>query len=65
MEFEIEYLIGEKFNGKEKEYYYKDGKLIFEDEYLNCERNRKGKKYYCNGKLEFEGECINGEKSNG
>ena len=32
-------------DGKGKEY-YKDGKLIFEGEYLNDKRNGKGKEYY-------------------
>ena len=51
MEFEVK-------NGKGKinEYYY-NGKLVFEGEYINGERNGKGKEYnYKNGKLEFEGE---------
>ena len=36
-------------------------KLIFEGEYLNGERNGKGKEYHSyNGNLLFEGEYING-----
>ena len=35
---------------------YNDGKLIFEGEYLNGERNRKGKEYDSDVKLIFEGE---------
>ena len=31
---------------------------MFEGEYLNGERNGKGKEYYDNGKLKFEGEYI-------
>ena len=33
-----------------------------EGEYLNGERNGKGKEYYFNGKLRFEGEYSKGEK---
>ena len=43
-------------NGKVKEYNYL-GELEFEGEYINGERNGKGKEYdYMNGDLEFEGE---------
>ena len=38
-------------------FYDYDGKLIFEGEYLNGERNGKGKGYD-NGKLIFEGEYL-------
>ena len=48
-------------NGKVKEYDY-DGKLEFEGEYLNGEKNGKVKEYY-NGKLELEGEYKNGERN--
>ena len=51
----------EKDGGKGKEY-YDNGKLKFEGEYLNGERNGKGKEYYWNGKLEFEGEYLNGNR---
>ena len=44
MEFEGEYLNGEK-NGKEKEYYL-NNKLQYEGEYLNGKRNGKGKEYF-------------------
>jgi len=37
--------------------------LIFEGEYLNGERNGKGKEYKCEGKLKFEGEYLNGERN--
>ena len=37
-------------------------KLIFEGEYLNEERNGKGKEYNKKGKLEFEGEYLNEER---
>ena len=45
-----------------KEYY---GKLKYEGEYLNGERNGKCKEYNSNGKLIFEGEYLNGERWNG
>ena len=48
--------------GNIKEYYY-NGKLKFEGEYLNGERNGKGKEYYKYGKLIFEGEYLNGERN--
>ena len=40
-------------------------RLKFEGEYLNGERNGKGKEYDTNGKLIFEGEFLNGKKWNG
>ena len=52
-----------KGNGKIKEY-YDNGDLKFEGEYLNGERNGKGKEYddfTC--KLIFEGEYLNGERN--
>ena len=45
--------------------YNKGGDLIYEGEYLNGEKNGKGKEYYYNGKLEFEGEYLNNKKWNG
>ena len=39
-----------------------NGKLKFESEYLNGERNRKGKDYY-DGVLRFEGEYLNGKRN--
>ena len=47
-----------------KEYNDYNYKLIFEGEYLNGERNGKGKEYY-DGKLIFEGEYLNGKRWNG
>jgi len=44
---------------------YCGGKLIFEGEYLNRERNGKGKEYDYNGKLLFTGEYLNGKRWNG
>ena len=41
------------------------GKLEFEGEYSNGERNGKGKEYNDNGKLEFEGEYLSGERKKG
>ena len=48
-------------NGKVKEYWYKNI-LKFEGEYLNGERNGKGKEYFF-GQLIFEGEYLNGERN--
>ena len=45
---------------KEYDYY---GKLIYEGEYINGEKNGKGKEYDYNGKLIFEGEYIKGERN--
>ena len=36
---------------------------MFEGEYLNWERNWKGKEYYNECKLMFEGEYLNGERN--
>ena len=41
------------------------GKLRFEGEYLNGERNGKGKEYNYDGELIFEGEFLNGKRWNG
>ena len=51
-------------NGKGyiKEYNDK-GKLIFEGEYVNGEKNGKGKEYNYEGKLIFEGEYLNGKRN--
>ena len=49
-------------NGKEEQYNYFYGKLIFEGEYLNGEKNGKGKEYDELGTLIFEGEYQNGVK---
>ena len=38
---------------------------MFEGEYLNGERNGKGKEYNYDGKLYFEGEYLNGKRWNG
>ena len=79
MIFEGEYKNGKKWNGKGYDgnhnllYELKDGKglvkeeikydTIFEGEYLNGERNGKGKEYisYIN-KIIFEGEYLNGKR---
>ena len=51
-----------KGNGYIKEYNNK-GELKFEGEYLNGERNGKGKEYdYLNDRLKFEGEYLNGKR---
>ena len=46
--------------GKE---YNRNGKLVFEGEYLKGERwNGKGKEYNWNKELIFEGQYLNGKK---
>ena len=40
-----------------------NGKLIFEGEYLNGNRNGKDKEYDKDGKVIFEGEYLNGERN--
>jgi len=62
MIFEGEYLNGEKWNGKIKDY-HNNGKLEFEGEYLNGKRNGLGKEYNYDGKLQFEGIYLNGKKN--
>jgi antitoxin component YwqK of YwqJK toxin-antitoxin module len=47
-------------SGRIKEYF--NGKLTFDGEFLNNERNGKGKQYDWEGKLIFEGEYLNGKK---
>ena len=49
-------------NGHVKEYVDFESDLIFEGEYLNGEKNGKGKEYYGNIKLTFEGEYLNGKR---
>ena len=53
--------------GKVREYYndYSSEYLLFEGEYLNSERNGKGKEYDFDGRLEFEGEYLDGNRSKG
>ena len=43
--------------------YDDDGKLMYEGEYLNGEKNGQGKEYDNSGKLVFEGQYLNGEKN--
>ena len=77
MRFEGEYLNGKRWNGKgynngKIEFEIKDGNgfmkeyyedtLIFEGDYLNGERNGKGKEYSDYGDLWFEGEYLNGKR---
>ena len=53
-------------NGKGKIWeYYKNGNKEFEGDYLNGERNGKGKEYYENGKLKFEGKYSYGKRRTG
>ena len=50
-------------NGNGQVKLYDDyGKLRFEGEYLNGEKNGKGKEYDINGNLIFEGEYFDGIK---
>ena len=49
--------------GEGKEYYENNGNIKFEGEFLNGERNGKGKEYYNNGNIKFEGEYLNGERN--
>ena len=48
---------------KGKEYDGHSDDLIFEGEFLNGERNGKGKEYYYNGNIIFEGEYLNGKRN--
>ena len=57
-------IVDELINGKgsAKEYYYYNGKLVYEGEYLNGKRNGKGKEYLeQSGELIYEGEYLNGK----
>ena len=78
IKFEGEYLNDKRWNGKvydpsnNQVYELKNGKgflkeymfdkLSFEGEYVNGERNGKGKDYFC-GELIFEGEYLNGKRN--
>ena len=60
--FEGEFSNGIRKNGKE---YYKNGKVIYEGDYLDGEKwNGKGKKYEDDNFI-FEGEFLNGKQWNG
>ena len=39
--------------------------MKFDGEYLNGERNGKGKEYHVNGELKFEGKYLNGKRWEG
>ena len=54
--FEREYL-----NGKRKQYYY--GTFLYEGEYLNNERNGKGKENNINAQFKYEGKYLNGKRN--
>jgi len=43
---------------------YKNGKIVYEGEWKNNQRNGKGIEYHQNGEKVYEGEWINGEKLN-
>ena len=50
-------------NRKGKEY-SQNGELIYEGEFLHCEKNGKGKEYNINGpSTSYEGEYLNGKRS--
>ena len=53
----------ELINGKGKVKDFEYGNFRFEGEYLNGERNGKGKEFYESGDLLFEGEYLNGKKN--
>ena len=62
--------IGKEYYQENENYYitkyYQDSSkqiLVYEGEYLNGERNGKGKEFYENGKLKFEGKYLNGKKN--
>ena len=57
VEFEIK-----KGKGEVQEYDY-NGKIEYEGEYLNGERNGKCKEYFDNGRLAFEREYLNGKRN--
>ena len=46
--------------------FYESGNLKFEGEYVNGERNGKGREYdFYDGKIIFKGEYLNGKRWNG
>ena len=61
MAFEGEYLNGKKWNGKHK-IYNKNGKIIYECDYLNGEKNGIEKRFYENGNLKSAIEYLNGKQ---
>ena len=52
LEFQGQYLKGQRWNGKIREYNRK-GDLEFEGEYKNRKKNEIGKEYYDNGQEKF------------
>ena len=50
-------------NGIGREYNRFNNNLEFEGEFLNGQRNGKGKEYYDNGNIKFEGEFLNGQRN--
>ena len=55
----ISYFISFHFGEK----YFYDYDLLYEGEYINGERNGKGKEYSLNNKLLYEGEYLNGKRN--
>ena len=49
----------------ENQSFYLGDFKVFEGEYINIERNGKGKEYYQNNRKKFEGEYLNGKIWNG
>ncbi len=62
--YEGEYLNGKR-HGKGKQYYYIDGNLEFENEYLYNEKKKEKEYYNEESKLMFEGEYLYQKKWNG
>ena len=54
-----------KKNGKAKEFFPWNGKLIWEGEYVNDKRYGKGKDYNGDGNIEFEGQYFDGSQWTG
>ena len=52
-----------ELNGIGKEYNGENESLIFEGEYLNGQRNGKGKEYWRNNRMIFEGKYLNGKRN--
>ena len=60
--FSKRYIIYES-NRKGKEFNANDDSLLFEGEYINGERNGKGKEYDKDEKLVYEGEYLKGKRN--
>ena len=49
-------MYGKRWNGEERDYYYRNGALRYVQEYSNGKKSGKRIEYYRNGKIKFEGE---------